>query len=61
MYEKILTFCEDVGISVRQFESICKLGNGYVGKLKKHTPGIKKAKRIAQVMGISLEELIGDE
>lgn len=59
MYEKIRSFCTDVGISVSQFERICGFSNGYVGKIKeKENPGVKAAHRMAQVMGITVEELM---
>ncbi len=60
MYEKIKTFCDSVGISVAQFERICGTSHGYMDKLARSKPGIKTAVRIAQVMGITVEELLGD-
>ena len=61
MYDKIQKFCEDKGISVAQFERICGFGNGYVAKLKNHAPGTVKARRIAQVLGVSLTSLLDEE
>jgi len=61
MYEKIKAFCDKVGISVQQFETICGVSSGYVAKLKRSEPGVRTAKRIAEVMGITIEELMKDE
>lgn len=61
MYEKVKSFCDDKGISVRQFESICGLSSGYVLKLRKNEPGVRTAKRIAEVMGITVEELLKND
>ena len=58
MYEKIRTFCDDKGITIVQFESICGTSRGYMEKLKRHSPSVKVAKRIAQVMGITIDELL---
>ena len=61
MYEKILKFCDDMNISIAAFERLCGVKNGYVGKLKSATPGIRFVKRASQVMGVSIEELTDDE
>lgn len=59
MYEKIKDFCIDRGISISTFERICGFSNGYIGKVKeKENPGVKAAQRMAQVMGITVEELM---
>lgn len=59
MYEKIKSFCIDVGISVSQFERICGFSNGYISKIReKENPGVKAAHRMAQVMGITVEDLM---
>lgn len=59
MFEKIRDFCREVNISISQFERICGLSNGYVNKMRdKENPGVKAAYRMAQVMGITVEELL---
>ena len=59
MYEKIKSFCSLVGISISQFERICGFSNGYIGKIReKENPGVRAAHRMAQVMGITVEELM---
>lgn len=61
MYEKIKQFCDEKGISIKQFESICGTSNGYMDKLRTSQPGVRIAKRIAQVMGITVDELLKDD
>lgn len=62
MYEKIAEYCEEKNISIAAFERICGFKRGYVEKLKgSRQPGVRFAKRAAEVMGISIEELIGNE
>ena len=59
MYERIKSFCVDTGISIAQFERICGFSNGYISKVKeKENPGVKAAHRMAQVMGITVEQLM---
>lgn len=58
MYEKIIQFCTERGITVAQFERLIGRKKGYIVKLKDSNPGIRTVVRIAQVMGISIEELL---
>lgn len=60
MYEKIKEFCDRADISVSAFERVCGASHGYMDKLKKSKPGVKMAVRIAQVMGITVEELFDE-
>ena len=61
MYKKVANYCESVGITITQFERICGTSKDYMSKLKNHSPSVKIAKRIAQVMGITVDELLSDE
>ena len=57
---KIKDFCIDRDISISTFERICGFSNGYISKIReKENPGVKAAQRRAQVMGITVEELMG--
>ena len=59
MYERIKDFCIDRDISIAIFERICGFSNGYISKIKeKENPGVRAAQRMAQVMGITVEELM---
>lgn len=58
MYEEIKNFCDDVKITVAEFERICGFSKGYVCKLGSISPSAKAVKRIAQVMGIPVSDLI---
>ena len=59
MYEKIRAFCDKKEITIAAFERVCDLSNGYVDKINKQSlrPSVKHSRRMAQVMGISIEEL----
>ena len=62
MHEKIRKFCDEKKITIAAFERVCGLSNGYVDKIEKLSlkPSLKHTKRMAQVMGISIEELIDE-
>lgn len=60
MYQKIEAFCKKHGISIASFESMCGLSENYVYKLKTNfNPNILKVKRMAEVLGITIDEFIG--
>lgn len=61
MYEKIKAFCDERHIPIAQFERLIGRKKGYVAKLKDSAPGIRSAVRIAQVMGVSVEELLDEQ
>ena len=59
VYDNVKKLCERKGISIAKLERDCDLGNGSVGKWKEG-PGIKKAKRIADYLGVKMEDLLKD-
>ena len=58
MYEKIKDFCEDRKITIAEFERICGFSKGYICKIDNVHPSARAIKRIAQVLGISVEDLM---
>ena len=60
VYEKVLFYCAQKGISVAAFERMCNLGNGTVSKWKVREPSFSSLMRIVSATGISLKEWIGD-
>lgn len=60
MYRKVERFCKEHGITIAQFERLIGRKKGYLVKLKgkDSNPGVRTAARIAQVMGITVEELL---
>ena len=58
MYEEIKRFCDDVKITIAEFERICGFSKGYVCKLDRISPSAKAVKRISQVMGVSVDTLM---
>ncbi len=59
MFEQIQQFCEQQKITIEQFERAIDVSPGYVYKLKgKHKPSYKVAKKIATLLGKSIEEFV---
>lgn len=59
MFERIKEFCEDVGITIEQFERVIKVSAGYTYKLKKdHKPSYKVARKIAVLLDTTIEDFV---
>lgn len=61
VYEKVLKYCEETGISVMEFEQKCDLANGTVGKWKSRNfnPRLETLQKIVKGTGIPIEQWIG--
>lgn len=51
--------CRERGISIAKLERECNFSNGYIGKLKKGTFPVDKARKISEYLGIDLGLLTG--
>mgnify|MGYP004460305847 FL=1 len=59
IYEKIIKYCEENGISICAFEKKCDIGNGTIGRWKNGSkPTIDTLKKIEKATGISISELV---
>ena len=58
MYEKIKQFCDERKITIAVFERVCGFSKGYICKIDGLRPSAKAVKRIAQVLGVPVEELM---
>ena len=56
LYETIQEYCNEEGITIAEFEKLCKIGNGTIGKWKddKTQPTIKTLSKISKWTGISI-------
>ena len=63
IYEKIVKYCAEKGISIMAFEKKCDLSNGTVGKWKdeKLNPSFDSIKKIVSATGIPFGIWTGDE
>lgn len=58
MLEKIKELCKAKGIAICKMEEDLGLAQGYVYKLDKSSPSVDNAKKIADYLGTTVDELI---
>ena len=57
IYNKIINYCNENGLSVSAFEKKCGLSNGTVGKWKDGgNPSLETLQKIVSATGIPIEE-----
>ena len=57
IYNKIMKYCNENGLSVLAFEKKCGLTNGTVGKWKdRGNPSLETLQKIVSATGIPIEE-----
>ena len=61
IYEKILALCKDMNMSIAQLEREAGLGNATIKTWGKSDPGAKKLKKVADCLGVTVDELLSDE
>ena len=57
--ELVKNTCRERGISIAKLERECDFSNGYIGKLKRSTFPVDKARKISKYLGIDLGLLTG--
>lgn len=60
LYSKIKKICQLKGISIRQLEADLEFSSGSVCKWDENVPSWDRVTKVADYLGISLEELIKD-
>ena len=59
VYENIVRYCEEHGISIAAFERMCGLGNAVVAAWKdEHGPTLSSLLKIEKATGISISEWV---
>lgn len=61
LYEKVLKYCAENNIPISVFEKECGLGNATIKGWKSSNPRIDSLKKVANRMGVSIDELLRDE
>lgn len=61
MIDRIKVLCVQNHISVSALEKSCGLGNGYISKLNKSSPNVKKLQLIADYFGVTLDYLLNGD
>ena len=58
MVERIKAYCAERKCTIDEFERVLALSKNYVYKLDSNVPNAKTARKIAVVLGTSVEELL---
>lgn len=58
IYERILSLCSEKEMSISQLEREAGLGNGTIKVWAKSDPGAKKLKKVADLLGCSVDYLL---
>lgn len=59
--ERVKDLCEKNGITANKVENDLKFGIGYISKLDKSNPNVKKIKSIADYFNVSVDYLLASE
>ena len=60
IYDNIKRFCADKGITIRKLERDLEFGRGSVSKFDEHDPSVGKMNMIAGYLGVTVDDLIGN-
>ena len=58
IYDNIKKLCEEKEISVGKIEKDLQLSNGSICKWNENEPGIRKVQKVADYLGVTIEELL---
>lgn len=61
IYDKIKKICKEKGLSVTYVEKKAELGNGLISKWNDSVPNVANLKKVASILEVTVDELIGDE
>lgn len=59
IYSKIREICAERGVSIASVEQAAGLKNGTLSKWNQSEPGALKLSRVAEVLGVTIVDLIG--
>jgi transcriptional regulator with XRE-family HTH domain len=59
LYERIKELCRQNGTSISALEKDCGFGRGSISKIDKHKPSNEKLQKIAEYLGVTVDQLTG--
>lgn len=59
--ERIKQACADKGITVSELERLAGIPENAIYKWDRHSPRVQAVARVAQILGVTIESLIGQE
>lgn len=61
LYKRIKALCGEKKIPISKMERDLEFPRGYIFQWGKIEPGVQKVKKVADYLGVSIEELIKEE
>lgn len=61
MLENIKSICKAKGISLRQLEQDAGIAPNTITRWNENKPSYDKVKRVAAVLGVTMDELVGED
>lgn len=61
IYDNIKKICSERNISIRSIEETLNFSNGCIRKWNENEPGIRKIKKVADYLGVSVLRLLDDD
>lgn len=61
VYTTIKTIAFQKGLSIRKVERLSGLSNGNISKWDKHQPRASSVKKVADVLGVSLDKVLSEK
>lgn len=61
LYDNVKALCEEKGITIWKLERDLNLPHSSVRKWNENEPGIRKVQKVAEYLGVSIEELLRED
>ncbi len=61
LYDNVKRLCEEKGVSILSLEKVLGFPRSSICKWNENEPGIRKVQKVADYLGVSIEELLADE
>ncbi len=61
LYDNIKKLCEIKRISIHKLENDLGFSHAFIRKWNKSDPGVLKVKKVADYLGVTIEQLLGGE
>lgn len=58
LYDNIKKICENQGISISELEKNLGFSRSYICKWNENEPGVRKVQKVADFLGVPIEELL---
>ena len=58
LFDNVKRICEEKGITISKLEMDLEFPRSYICKWNKNEPGIRKVQKVADYLGVTIEELL---